>query len=234
MDLRISLLITQIYIHIIFFAGLVLLPLSFSLPTIIVCQIIFVGLCGTVFYHRVVTHKHAIKPIIEKVLIFLSWIGASGSAIGWAGTHRMHHKYSDTIQDPHSPKHIGKLKTNWWSSGTERAIRFVPDLLRKQLYLFQHQHYFKVLFLFHAIILLTCSLPIYWMLCITPAFCMWFAGSMTNIFGHNDNGPVNNSLMGYAFAGEGWHKNHHDFGSASKFNKNGDWGYMIYKLIKKD
>ena len=106
MDLRISLLITQIYIHIIFFAGLVLLPLSFSLPTIIVCQIIFVGLCGTVFYHRVVTHKHAIKPIIEKVLIFLSWIGASGSAIGWAGTHRMHHKYSDTIQDPHSPKHI--------------------------------------------------------------------------------------------------------------------------------
>jgi len=233
MSLRLSLLYTQIYIHLIFILGLIILPFSISIPTIILSQIIFVGLCGTVFYHRVVTHKNPIKPWIEKVLVFLSWIGASGSAIGWAATHRMHHRFNDTEQDPHSPKYMSRFKVYWWSSGTEKSIRYVPDLLRKPLYVFEHKHYFKGLILFHSLVLVFCPLYIYWMICIVPAFCMWFAGSMTNVFGHDTKGnTLNNDLMGYLFAGEGWHKNHHDHGSSPKFNDYGDWGYQIYKLIK--
>ena len=234
MNQRLTLLLIQIYIHILFFVGLFLLPLTFSLAVIVACQIIFVGLCGTVYYHRVVTHKNPIKPLIEKILLFLSWIGCSGSAMAWAATHRMHHRYSDTENDPHSPKHAGKLKTYWWSSGSKKSIRYVPDLLRKPLYVWQHAHYFKLLLVYHVLGLIFLPLSMYWALCVVPGFCMWFAGSMTNIFGHDENGPVNNNLMGYAFAGEGWHKNHHDFGSSIQFNKHGDWGYMIYRLIKKD
>lgn len=233
MDPRYTLLMVQLYIHALFVVGVVMLPMSITIPTIVLAQAVFVGLCGTVFYHRVVTHKNPIHPLIEKVLLFLSWIGASGSAIGWAATHRMHHKYSDTPKDPHSPKYLGRLKTYWWSSATKRSVKFVPDLLRKPLFVWSHQNYFLGLLLYHAVVLLLCPLTVYWMLCIVPGFLMWFAGSMTNVFGHDEHGPVNNSFMGYLFAGEGWHKNHHDRGSSPQFNDSGDWGYLIYKLIKR-
>lgn len=208
------------------------MPLSYILVTLVICQIVFVGLCGTVYYHRVVTHKNPIKPQIEKFLLFLSWMGASGSAMAWAATHRMHHRFSDTEQDPHSPQHVGKIRAYWWSSGSEKSIRYVPDLLRKPLYVWQHNNYFKGLLILHLFGLFFLSIPMYWATCIAPAFCMWFAGSMINVFGHDDNGPVNNTFFGLLFAGEGWHKNHHTDASSPMFNNKNDWGYTIYKRIR--
>ncbi len=119
MSTRLVLLFSQIYIHISFLIGLYRYPLSTTLPLIFAEQVIFVGLCGTVFYHRVVTHKNPVKPFIEKCLILLSWIGCSGSLVAWAGTHRKHHRHSDTVNDPHSPAFLGKIKAYWWSSGNE-------------------------------------------------------------------------------------------------------------------
>lgn len=64
-----KLLATQVYIHIAFIIGLILLPWYITVPTILISQIIYSGLCGTVFFHRVATHKNPINSIIEKVLI---------------------------------------------------------------------------------------------------------------------------------------------------------------------
>jgi fatty-acid desaturase len=233
MNNRLTLLVVQIYIHMAFLLGLLYFSATFSLISILVCQIVFVGLCGTVYYHRVVTHKNPIKPFLEKFLLFLSWVGCSGSAIAWAATHRMHHRFSDTEKDPHSPQHVGKLHAYWWSSGAEKSIRYVPDLLRNPLYVWQHAHYFTVLLAYHIIVMALLPLSIYWAICIVPAFCMWFAGSMVNILGHDSLGPINSNILGLMFAGEGWHKNHHVDPSSPKFNSKGDWGHMIYGLIRR-
>lgn len=232
MNLRLQLLISQIYIHIIFLYGILNFPVSNTIPVIIICQIIFVGLCGTVFYHRIVAHKNTVRPWIEKILLLLSWLGLSGSAIAWAGNHRKHHRFSDTEKDPHSPFHHGKFKTYWFSSGSEDIIRYVPDLLRKKWYIFQHKYYFKILLATH-LILFTC-LPLfwYWTILIVPAFLMWFAGSTINVFGHDNNGPRNISLLGIIHAGEGWHKNHHLSPSNPNFNHPLDWGFKLYNIIK--
>ncbi len=32
-------------------------------------------------------------------MILLSWLGATSSALAWAGVHRKHHRYSDTEKD---------------------------------------------------------------------------------------------------------------------------------------
>jgi len=232
MNSRKLLLILQILIHCGFFAGLFFVNVYWAIFTILICYIIFVGACGTVLFHRVITHKNKINPLIEKILLVLSTIGVSGSAIGWAGTHRMHHRFSDTLKDPHSPQHSGIIKTYWYSSGGPEIIRYVPDLLRKPLYLFQHRYYFQLLLTFHAIVLLTCPLIWYWSICIVPAFLMWFAGSTVNCLGHDDNGPINSDIMGLLFAGEGWHKNHHDNPSNPNFNNKYDLGNLIYKMIK--
>lgn len=232
MDFRKYLFSIQVYIHIFFIIGLFLFPWYIIVPTILINQIIFVGLCGTVFFHRITAHKNKINPIVEKILIILSWIGASGSALGWAGTHRMHHRFSDTEKDPHSPKHVGKLKAYWFSSGDSSVIRYVPDLLRNPWYMFQHKHYFKVLIALHILGLMFLPLVVYWIILVVPAFLMWFAGSSINVFCHDDVGPRNISLLGLLHAGEGWHKNHHDNPQSPKFNQKWDWGSWIYGVIK--
>lgn len=232
MNFKKILLFSQIYIHIVFIIGLVYLPLSFSLPTIIFCQIIFVGLCGTVFYHRVIAHKNPIKPWIEKILLMLSWLGTSGSAIAWAGTHRKHHRFTDTNRDPHSPVHHGIFKTYWYSSGDHDIIRYIPDLFRKPWYVFQHQNYFKVLLILHLLFLLFLPLTWYWACLVTPAFLMWFAGSTVNVFCHDSAGPKNIGILGLIHAGEGWHKNHHISPGNPNFNHPLDWGYKLFNMIK--
>lgn len=232
MNFRKALLFIQLYAHLIFFIGLFMLPLYFTIPVIIVSQIIYVGMCGTAFFHRTLSHKNQIHPTIEKILLLLSWIGASGSAIGWVGTHRKHHRYSDTEKDPHSPVHHGILKTYWYSSGNEDVIRYVPDLLRKPLFLFQHQHYFKVLILLHIITILVLPFEWYWCLLIAPAFLMWFAGSTINLFCHDKTGPINVPILGYINAGEGWHKNHHDQPANQSFRHWADWGGHLQQLMK--
>ncbi len=64
----------------------------------------------TVLYHRGLTHKSVILgPKMMK------WLSATGIWVtgldpkGWATMHRLHHLYSDTVKDPHSPVHQGVL-----------------------------------------------------------------------------------------------------------------------------
>ncbi len=233
MDFKKTLLGVQIYVHLVFLAGLFYVPWPLSIATIIMSQIIYVGLCGTVYYHRVVAHKNPIIPWIENGLLFLSWIGASGSAIAWAGTHRKHHRYVDTEKDPHCPKYVGVLRAYWYSSGGDDIVRYAPDLLRKPLYLFQHKYYFLFLLIAHGLGLLVLSFQMYWAFLVVPAFLMWFAGSTVNVFCHDKNGPINIPLLGVIHAGEGWHSNHHQNPTNGSFQHWSDWGQYLFKLIRR-
>lgn len=233
MNFKQTLLSTQIYAHIVFLIGLFTISWHISLPIIIISQIIYVGFCGTVFFHRTVAHKNSLNPVIEKILLIISWLGMSGSALAWAGTHRKHHRYSDTEKDPHCPIHHGRLKAYWYSSGNEDIIRYVPDLLRKPWYIFQHTHYFKILLIVHIVGLLLLPFYVYWSILIVPAFLMWFAGSSVNIFCHDKNGPRNIGLLGYIHAGEGWHANHHNDPANTSFKHPADWGGIIHNIIKR-
>lgn len=231
LNFRHALLASQVLIHALFLVGLFVLPWIVIVPSLVVSQILFVGLCGTVYYHRIMAHKVPIHRYLENFLMLLSWVGCSGSVIGWVGTHRKHHRYQDTDKDPHSPHHAGFWKTYWWSSGAEDIIRYVPDLLRNKNYVFQHKNYFTGLLVAHAVGFTLMPFWVYWAVLICPAFLMWFAGSCVNVFSHDDHGPRNHLLLGLLFAGEGWHKNHHDNASAPYFGHPLDWGYSIFKLV---
>jgi sn-1 stearoyl-lipid 9-desaturase len=231
MNFRVALLLGQIYVHIGFFYGIYHFR-SWDLVAIVVLnQIVFVGFCGTSFYHRIVAHRHPIHPVFEKLMLLLSWLGVSGSAIAWAGTHRLHHRTSDTEKDPHSPIHRGRLRTYWLSSGDEGAVRYVTDLLRKPLYLFQHQYYFRGLILTHLVIGIFLPLKVYWAILICPAFLMWFAGSTINVFCHDQSGPVNHWVWGLLHGGEGFHKNHHENAQSPAFHRWADWGYICFRIM---
>ena len=113
-----KLITTQVYLHILFIVGLFLFPWYITIPTLILSQIVYVGLCGTMLFHRTVSHKNSIHPLAEKILLMLSWLGATSSAIAWAGVHRKHHRYSDTEKDPHSPIVMGRFRSYWQMSNS--------------------------------------------------------------------------------------------------------------------
>jgi len=233
MTFKKTLILSQIYIHIFFIWGLFNNPLAFTLPVIILSHIVYVGLCGTLFFHRTVSHRNEILPVPEKILLLLSWLGAVSSAMAWAGVHRKHHRFSDTLKDPHSPIILGKFRAYWQMSGNDAdVLKYVPDLLRRPLYVFQHKYYFPVLFTIHLMGLIILPLELYWAILIVPGFLMWFSGSMINIYCHDKNGPVNVLILSLIGGGEGMHKNHHDQPSNPSFRHWSDWPGQIHNTIK--
>lgn len=228
MTFKKTLLLSQIYIHILFIIGLMILPWNMSIPVIIISQIIYVWICGTLFFHRTVSHRNEIHPVIENTLLIMSWLGVVSSAIAWAGVHRKHHRFSDTLKDPHSPIMLGKFRAYCQLSDNDSdVIKYVPDLLRRPMYVFQHKYYFVVLFTIHLMGLIFLPLTWYWALLVVPGFLMWFGGSMINIFCHDKNGPKNVALLAVINGGEGWHKNHHSDPSNTSF---GNWFDLPGKL----
>jgi len=63
--------------------------------------------CQTFFLHRYASHKmFTMHPFWEKFFYTLTFISQGSSFLnprGYAILHRMHHAYSDTEKDPHSP-----------------------------------------------------------------------------------------------------------------------------------
>ena len=61
----------------------------------------------TFFLHRYASHKmYLTNPYWEKIFYFLTWMFQGSSYLvprAYAVMHRMHHAYSDTEKDPHSP-----------------------------------------------------------------------------------------------------------------------------------
>jgi stearoyl-CoA desaturase (delta-9 desaturase) len=63
--------------------------------------------CQTFFLHRYAAHKQfTMSPGWEKFFYLLTYVSQGSSFLnprGYAILHRMHHAYSDTEKDPHSP-----------------------------------------------------------------------------------------------------------------------------------
>ena len=56
-------------------------------------------------YHRLYSHRvyKAAWPL-RAVLVFLGTLGFQGSVKWWVQRHRLHHRYTDTQDDPYNAK----------------------------------------------------------------------------------------------------------------------------------
>ncbi|MEI2639150.1 MAG: acyl-CoA desaturase [Microthrixaceae bacterium] len=62
-------------------------------------------------YHRYFSHRaYKTSRAFQFVLAFGGGMSVQKGALWWAGSHRLHHRFSDQPQDPHTPK-----KGFWWS-----------------------------------------------------------------------------------------------------------------------
>ncbi|OBA27754.1 hypothetical protein HANVADRAFT_1631 [Hanseniaspora valbyensis NRRL Y-1626] len=109
------------------------------------------GLGVTAGYHRLWSHKsfNAVLPL----RIFLALFGAAsveGSIKWWGHSHRIHHRYTDTVRDPYDARrgfwfsHMGwmLLKPN----PKYKARADISDLIDDWVVRFQHKHYLAIMF----------------------------------------------------------------------------------------
>jgi stearoyl-CoA desaturase (Delta-9 desaturase) len=202
--------------------------------------------CQTFFLHRYGAHRmFTMSPFWEKFFYVLTYIGQGPSFLhprGYAILHRMHHAYSDSEKDPHSPYNSTNvfsmmLKTRdiyddyayfrvapearfdggvpVWPALDKLSQNWPARLAWSALY---------VAFYAYAIVVLQAPL---WVLVLLPAhFIMGpIHGAIVNWCGHKygyknyDNGDYSVNMLPFDFLtmGELFQNNHHKFGMAPKF-----------------
>ncbi len=76
--------------------------------------------CQTFFLHRYSAHKmFRMNKFWERFFYLLTYISQGSSYLSpraYAVLHRMHHAFSDTAKDPHSPHHTKNVFTMMWET----------------------------------------------------------------------------------------------------------------------
>lgn len=196
----------------------------------------------TVFYHRGLAHRAVdLHPFARRALI-ASGIWITGlDPKGWVCMHRRHHRYSDTEEDPHSPRHSGFFRLIFQqlqsyertlvglTRGEEAYCGEVDDLDFGINRLNELGLWF-VPYAVHAAFAVALGLATgMWLL----GLCYWLGmmshpvfGWAVNSFGHAVGGrnfdtpddSRNNLPAAWIILGEGLQNNHHAYPASAKFS----------------
>lgn len=209
--------------------------------------IVHIGI--SVGMHRWASHR-TFQPrnkFIEILLHFLIVINSVGSTITWSGIHRLHHRASDTDNDPHKIRgQTGFTKLKYWFNfwpPTSISPTTIKDLATDPLHKWFHRNYFLILISYIIILLaINVNLFLYGFLVVTLFNLQWISWVTVgaHIWGHKDNETQDDSkntfIMGLLTWGEGWHNNHHYKPGTFELGwswKQPDIGKHFIKLIAK-
>ncbi len=189
------------------------------------------GLSITAGYHRLWAHKsYEAHWLIRLIYALGGALSIQNSIRVWASNHRMHHRYTDDVdQDPYSARrglwfsHIGWMLRDYPASQTDFAN--VKDLDRDPIVRWQHKHYWLLVILMNVgmPMLLGGFLGDMWGGLLLIGFLRlvvchhttFFINSLAHFWGRQpysdrhsarDNGII--ALLTY---GEGYHNYHHTF-----------------------
>lgn len=194
----------------------------------------------TLGYHRLLSHRSLKVPkLLEYFIVSGAYLALEGSPIFWVATHRLHHRYSDHIGDPHSPLDgLWHAFISWmWRPkviiSPQESRETVPDLYRDPLYRLldcNHTHWDGLLCLTLAVLF---RVAIYFtlgpvVLCanLLATFMAFLGPLLVNSIGHlraygyetyacGDNSR-NVWYVAALSMGEGWHNNHHAFPQSAR------------------
>lgn len=163
----------------------------------------------TMGYHRFLSHSQFKCPKwFELTMLFFAHIMMVGPAILWVATHRAHHKYSDTEQDPHSPKYKGYIYAHFLQVFTEPNIKWAGRLLKNDLYRVQHKYYWELIFAYALVLTFIdpFALIYAWL---APSGFAKLIGSLVFSYSHRGGKPNSDLFVGLITFGEGFHREHH-------------------------
>ena len=196
----------------------------------------------TAGFHRLFSHRSfKTNRAFQFFLAYAATCSAQMGPIWWASHHRHHHKYTEQIEDPHTPTlkgffwaHVGWIMSPVNSPTKEE---YVGDLMKyPELKWLDKYHYFAP---FSLVILLyglgefmavnyaqynTNGMElVLWGFFVSTVLlyhATFMVNSVCHVFGHRTydtkDGSVNNFLVAILTLGEGWHNNHHAFPNSEK------------------
>lgn len=193
-------------------------------------------------YHRYFSHRtYKTSRLFQFLLAFLGGTATQKGALWWAAHHRMHHKYSDTEMDIHSPRQRGF----WWSHVTwilcdkynETDMKVVHDLAKyPELVFLNKYHLIPPVIFATGMFFFGSFLESYYPELGTNGFQMLVWGyfvsttllyhgtftvnSLTHVFGkkrfETGDDSRNSFLIAVITLGEGWHNNHHRYPASER------------------
>ncbi len=208
----------------------------------------------TVFYHRGLTHQALdISPWAKRFAVATGGWVTGLDPKGWCCMHRLHHRYSDTPKDPHSPVHKGFFMIAYQQLQSYKKV--LVGLMRDEKYYSSVVSDFdfdvswqnkKGMWYLPYLLHLTIALAIgfgfdAWLLGIAYFIGImshpiqgWMVNSMGHYLGYRNyntqDNSRNNTLVAWLVAGEGFQNNHHRYPRAVKFSIKWwevDWGYAL-------
>lgn len=203
-------------------------------------------------FHRVLTHRSLKLPKwLEYIVVTVGASIGGGPPLHWVAEHRLHHRFSDTPNDPHNSRegfwhsHITHLFYHKdFEDIEEQWLRYVPDLRDDKYYRFLNKNW-----LFFTVGI---TVPLYFiggisyvlwvgfMRALLMLHITWFVNSASHMWGYQNyktkDASTNCWWVGILAAGEGWHNNHHAFPTSAKHGHKWwefDFTYMIIWTLEK-
>jgi stearoyl-CoA desaturase (delta-9 desaturase) len=203
-------------------------------------------------YHRLLTHRgFTTSTWFTRLLSTFGTLGMQSGPITWVTTHRIHHAFTETDKDPHSPRngkywsHIGWIFRGTAQSHSAATMqRYSPDLMRDKYLVFLNKYYY----------LTTVAVAIAlfaiggWSMVLTAIFLRtviswhftWLVNSATHLWGSRRfdtrDDSRNNALVAAVTFGEGWHNNHHAYPRSAKHGltwKEFDVNWIQIRMMEK-
>jgi stearoyl-CoA desaturase (delta-9 desaturase) len=189
----------------------------------------------TFFLHRFASHQmYTTSKGWEKVFYFLTWFAQGSSFLvprAYAVMHRMHHEYSDTEKDPHSPyffkdiyhmmMHTAAIFNAFVTNKNVPEEKFTKDYLPiwDRLDKFGDNNVTRGFFIAGYIAFYIAFAPNFWWFLLLPIhfFMGPIQGAIVNWFGHKlgyrnyglEDHSKNTTPWGVILMGELFQNNHH-------------------------
>jgi stearoyl-CoA desaturase (delta-9 desaturase) len=236
------------WLHQVDFLGMHFLPLLAFFTHVtafdwILCAVLYVVRMFFVTggYHRYFSHRSfKTSRFFQFILAWGAQSSLQKGAIWWAANHRIHHKHSDTPEDPHSAKIYGfwYAHIGWIMTKEHKPTRFdlIKDVKDPEIHWLNKYHYIPGLALAVLVYFIGNKVN-------GTGFFDWQAGLSTLLIGfffstillyhgtftinslmhkigkqrYKTGDESRNSLvLALVTLGEGWHNNHHYYQSATR------------------
>lgn len=206
--------------HLLFLYGLIYYLSWMSLPLLILGYVCIIKLGVECGFHRLFSHRAFETTASRKnALLVLGSLAGFGPALAWAGVHRLHHRFSDTDQDPHGNLPAYKIWFTLWRHFTVPP-ESIKDLLKDRWQSFFFKNYFYFLGIAYLSVgILSPSLLFFG---IAGASVLGFhAAGLVNTACHQTGESRNVKWVNFLVGGNGLHFNHHTNPTA--------WDYRLNK-----
>ena len=179
-------------------------------------------------YHRYFSHRtYKTNRVMQFILAFGGTTASQKGPLWWAGHHRLHHRYTDTVQDAHSPikgvvfSHIGWIVSDRSKPTPYEAIADFakyPEL--RFLNRFDWIGPWSLAIVTFLIGGWSGLLIGFFLSTVLVWHCTFLVNSMAHLVGTRRYATAdssrNNAFIAFVTLGEGWHNNHHHLQSSCR------------------